>query len=296
MSSSIIKGWVTAARPKTLPAALGPILPGAALAWSMNSFKLLPAIAALSAALLLQIAVNVANDYFDFIHGIDTPDRVGPTRAAAGGLLSLKQMRIGMVLITFLILTIGAYLIYIAGLPILFIGLASVISVYLYSSGPFPLSTNALGDLFVFIFFGPAAVCGTYYVQTLSLNLEIILYSVSIGLLITAIIVVNNYRDIKTDTAGGKKTLAVFLGKRLTRVEYSLLVIIAYLIPPTLVFYKIVSPWILLSLITIPLWIPLFRDMYGRASGQALNKTLAGTAKAGFLFSVLLSLGIILSI
>ena len=139
--------------------------------------------------------------------------RSGPTRAAAGGLLSLKSMRTGMVFITLLILSIGVYLIYIAGLPILFIGIASVISVYLYSAGPFPLSTNALGDLFVFMFFGPAAVCGTYYVQTLSLNIEIILYSVSVGLLITAILVVNNYRDIETDTTGGKRTLAVVLGE-----------------------------------------------------------------------------------
>lgn len=296
MSSSSIKGWITAARPKTLPAALGPILPGAALAWSNNSFKLLPVIAALTAALLLQIAVNIANDYFDFIHGIDTPDRVGPTRAAAGGLLSLTSMRTGMVLITLLILTIGGYLIYIAGFPILIIGLASVISVYLYSAGPLPLSTNALGDLFVFIFFGPAAVCGTYYVQTLSLNIEIILYSVSVGLLITAIIVVNNYRDIETDTAGGKRTLAVILGEKLSRIEYYLLVIIAYLIPPALVFLTDSSPWILLSFISTPLWIPLFRDINGRARGHALNKTLAGTAKAGLLFSVFLSLGIIFQI
>ena len=294
MSSSVIKGWVTAARPKTLPAALAPILPGAALAWSNDSFKLLPVIAAMSAALLLQIAVNIANDYFDFIHGIDTPNRVGPTRAAAGGLLSLKSMRTGMVLITVMILSIGLYLIYIAGLPILFIGLASVISVYLYSAGPYPLSTNALGDLFVFIFFGPAAVCGTYYVQTLSLNIEIILYSVSVGLLITAIIVVNNYRDIETDTAGGKRTLAVVLGEKLTRVEYFFLVLIAYLIPPALFLFTNTSPWVLLSLISAPLWIPLFRDMSGRACGQVLNKTLAGTAKAGLLFSVLLSLGIVL--
>ena len=295
MSSSLVKGWVTAIRPKTLPAALGPILPGAALAWSRNSFKLLPVIAALYAALLLQIAVNIANDYFDFIHGIDTPDRVGPTRAAASGLLSLKQMRRGMVLITLFILSIGVYLVYIAGIPILIIGIASVISVYLYSAGPFPLSTNALGDLFVFIFFGPVAVCGTYYVQTLSLNIEIILYSVSVGLLITAIIVVNNYRDIKTDAAGGKRTLAVVLGEKLTRVEYYLLVIIAYLIPPTLIFFTNASPWILLSFISASLWIPLFRDINGRSSRQALNKTLAGTAKLGLLFSILLSLGIVLS-
>ncbi|MCD6396994.1 MAG: 1,4-dihydroxy-2-naphthoate octaprenyltransferase, partial [Spirochaetaceae bacterium] len=170
MNSSRIKGWVTAARPKTLPAALGPILPAAALAWSEGKFKLLPVIAALSAALLLQIAVNIANDYFDFIHGIDTSDRVGPVRAAAGGLLSLKSMKTAMLLLTLIILLIGAYLVYIAGLPILILGIASIVSVYLYSAGPLPLSSNALGDLFVFIFFGPAAVCGTYYVQTRSIN------------------------------------------------------------------------------------------------------------------------------
>jgi len=300
MSSSNIRGWITASRPKTLPAAVGPILPGAALAWSEESFRLFPVLAALAAALLLQIAVNIANDFFDFIHGIDTPDRVGPPRAAASGLLTLKNMRIGMLLITVLILLIGAYLIYIGGLPILFIGLAAVISVYLYSAGPFPLSTNALGDLFVFLFFGPAAVCGTYYVQTLRLNTEILLYSVSIGLLITAIIVVNNYRDIKTDTAGGKLTLAVVLGEKLTRVEYTLFVFAAYLIPVVLFIIKWVvlesiSPWLLLSLISAPLWIPLFQDMNGRVKGQALNKTLAGTAKMSLLFSILLSLGILLS-
>jgi 1,4-dihydroxy-2-naphthoate polyprenyltransferase len=295
MSNSKIKGWITASRPKTLPAAVGPILPGAALAWLNDSFKLLPVIATLTAALLLQIAVNIANDYFDFIHGIDTADRVGPKRAAAGGLLSLKNMRIGMIIITVIILAIGVYLIFIAGLPILLIGIASIISVYLYSAGPFPLSTNALGDLFVFIFFGPAAVCGTYYVQTLNLNIEIILFSVSIGLLITAIIVVNNYRDINTDTAGGKRTLAVVLGEKLTRLEYYLLVIIAYLIPVVLVLLTDTSTWVLLSLISVPFWIPLFRDMSGRITGQALNKTLTGTAKLGLLFSVLLSLGILLA-
>jgi 1,4-dihydroxy-2-naphthoate polyprenyltransferase len=296
MSKSSIKGWITASRPKTLPAALGSILPGAAFAWSKGSFKLLPVVAALTAAVLLQVAVNVANDYFDFMHGIDTPDRVGPSRAAASGLLSLRSMRLGMILITIMIIGIGAYLIFVGGVPILIIGLASVLSVYLYSAGPFPLSTNALGDLFVFIFFGPVAVCGTYYVQTLNLNIEILLVSVSVGMLITSILVVNNYRDIKTDTAGGKRTLAVVVGKKLTRIEYYLLVIIAYLIPPGLVFFADISPWVLISLFSAPFWIPLFLDMNGRASEQILNKTLAGTARIGLLFSILLSLGIFISV
>lgn len=295
MVSSSIRGWIIASRPKTLPAAVGPILPSAALAWSEESFRLLPVVAALIVALLLQIAVNVANDYFDFIHGIDTPERVGPPRAAAGGFLSLKSMRIGMVIITALILTIGVYLIYIGGLPILFIGLAAVMSVYLYSAGPFPLSTNALGDLFVFLFFGPAAVCGTYYLQTLSLTTEIVFYSISIGLLITAIIVVNNYRDIKTDAAGGKRTMAVLLGEKLTRIEYTLLVFTAYLIPVFQVVLTGASLWILFPLLSAPFWIPLFRDMNGRVQGQTLNRTLAGTAGKSLIFSILLSLGILLS-
>jgi len=151
-----IHGWITAARPRTLPAAVTPILPAAALAWSENSFKLFPVFTALIICLLLQIAVNIANDYFDFIHGIDTPDRIGPPRAAASGLLSLKTMRIGMAIITVVILGAGSYLVYIGGLPILLIGLASILSVYLYSAGPLPFSTNALGDFLFFYSLGPS--------------------------------------------------------------------------------------------------------------------------------------------
>ncbi|MCP4671644.1 MAG: 1,4-dihydroxy-2-naphthoate polyprenyltransferase [Desulfobacula sp.] len=290
-----IHGWITAARPKTLPAAVTPILPAAALAWSENSFKLLPVFTALIICLLLQIAVNIANDYFDFIHGIDTQERIGPPRAAASGLLSLKAMRIGMFIITIAILGAGSYLVHIGGIPILLIGVASVLSVYLYSAGPLPFSTNALGDLFVFIFFGPVAVCGTYFLQTKTLNTQIILFSISIGFLITAIMVVNNYRDIKTDTAAGKKTLAVILGTTLTRLEYLILIFTPYLILIAMKFLTNASLWLLLPLPSIFLWLPLLRDMNSMADSQNLNKTLAATAKISLIFSVLLSLGIILS-
>ncbi len=290
-----INGWVTAARPKTLPAALCPILPAAALAWSENSFKLLPVFTALIICLLLQIAVNIANDYFDFIHGIDTPDRIGPPRAAASGLLTLKTMRAGMVVITIAILGAGSYLVYIGGFPIFLIGLASILSVYLYSAGPLPFSTNALGDFFVFLFFGPVAVCGTYFLQTKTINAQIILFSISIGFLITAIMVVNNYRDIKTDTAAGKKTLAVILGTKLTRVEYLILVLAPYFILIAIKVLTNTSLWLLLPLLSIFLWLPLLQDMNNMAGSQKLNKTLAGTARMSLIFSVLLSLGIILS-
>ena len=290
-----INGWITAARPKTLPAALCPILPAAALAWSENSFKLFPVFTALIICLLLQIAVNIANDYFDFIHGIDTPDRIGPPRAAASGLLTLKEMKIGMVIITIAILVAGSYLVYIGGTPILLIGLASIVSIYLYSAGPLPFSTNALGDLFVFLFFGPVAVCGTYFLQTKALNPKIKLFSISIGLLITAIMVVNNYRDIKTDTAAGKKTLAVLLGPTLTRVEYLTLVLTPYLILIAMKLVANASLWLLLPLLSILFWLPLLKDMNSMENSHNLNKTLAGTARMSLIFSVLLSLGILLS-
>ena len=294
MDRNILKGWIAAARPRTLPAALGPIIPGSVLAWSEGKFRGDAVFAASIAALLLQISVNVANDYFDFINGIDTSDRLGPKRAAASGLLSLKSIRTGMIVLTLLILVPGLYLVYIGGIPVLIIGIASVLSVYLYSAGPFPLSSNALGDLFVFLFFGPVAVCGTYYVQTLSISPEIIAYSVSIGMLVTAILVVNNYRDIDTDRAADKKTLAVVLGRKMMVAEYCFLLFAAYLIPVALVVLSDISYSILLFIVTIPLGISLIRDMGGRAQGKELNKTLAGTAGLSFLFSIFLSLGIFL--
>ncbi len=292
MTDSSLGGWVAAARPKTLPAALGPILPGAVLAWSEGKFRGLIVLAALISALLLQISVNIANDYFDFINGIDTPERLGPKRAAASGLLSLKSMRRGMIILTFLIIASGSYLVYVGGIPILAVGIASIISVFLYSAGPFPLSSNALGDLFVFLFFGPVAVCGTYYVQTLSIGYGIAAYSVSIGMLITAILVVNNFRDIDTDRRGNKRTLAVILGKKMMIAEYCFLLFTAYLVPVVLVIVSDVSSFILLVLITLPLSVPLIRDMAGRAGGKDLNRTLAGTARLSLLFSLFLSIGI----
>ncbi len=200
-----------------------------------------------------------------------------------------------MVIITITILAAGSYLVYIGGVPILLIGLASIVSVYLYSAGPLPFSTNALGDFFVFIFFGPVAVCGTYFLQTKTLNAQIILFSISIGFLITAIMVVNNYRDIKTDTAAGKKTLAVLLGTTLTRVEYLILILCPYLILIAMKLVANVSSWLLLPLLSILFWLPLLKDMNNMTDSQNLNKTLAGTAKMSLAFSILLSLGILLS-
>lgn len=290
-----IQGWITAIRPKTLPAAVCPILPAAALAWAENMFHFPSVFIALIISVLLQVAVNVANDYFDFVHGIDTPDRIGPPRAAASGLLSLGALRTGMAVLTAVILAAGSYLIYRGGFPILFIGLTSIASVYLYSAGPLPFSTNGLGDLFVFIFYGPAAVCGTYFLQAGELSLEAAVLSIPIGFLITSIIVVNNYRDIGTDSKTGKKTLAVILGEKMTRIEYIVLVTASYMVPFIMVIFLRSSFWFLFPVTSFFLWIPLFKDMFRPASGVNLNSTLAGTAKLTLLFSILLSIGILLS-
>ncbi|NOY08387.1 MAG: 1,4-dihydroxy-2-naphthoate polyprenyltransferase [Spirochaetes bacterium] len=286
--------WILTTRPKTLPAAIAPVAVGSALAISQHRFRLLPAAAALAGALLLQIGVNMANDYFDFIKGIDTKDRTGPVRAAASGLLSPGELRLGILIVLLLAVTDGLYLIYAAGIPVLVIGIFSILSLLAYSGGPFPLASHALGDLFVFIFFGIVAVCGTYYVQALSLDKIVFIASIPVASLTTAILVVNNYRDIETDRRASKITLAVILGKRGARAEYVLLILSAFSVPFILFLMKAFGGWILLPLLSAPLFIPLLKQMFGKYSGSLLNKTLSGTAKAALIYSLLFSIGIIL--
>ncbi len=289
-----VNAWILTARPKTLPAAIAPVAVGCALAISQHRFKLLPAAAALIGALLLQIGVNMANDYFDFIKGIDTSERTGPVRAAASGLLSPGELRLGILFILLLAVTDGLYLIYAAGIPVLVIGIFSIMSLLAYSGGPFPLASHGLGDLFVFIFFGIVAVCGTYYVQVLSLDKIVLIASIPVASLTTAILVVNNYRDIETDRKSSKITLAVILGERGARAEYILLFISAFLVPVILFLMKAFNGWIFLPLLAVPLFIPLLKQMSGKYSGSLLNKTLSGTAKTALLYSLLFSIGIIL--
>ncbi|MCB0255581.1 MAG: 1,4-dihydroxy-2-naphthoate polyprenyltransferase, partial [Anaerolineae bacterium] len=225
------QAWWLAIRPKTLPAAVGPVLVGIGLAVGDGVFSLLPALAALTGALLLQIASNLANDYYDFVKGYDQADRTGPTRVAASGLISLRELKLGLAVVLALAALVGAYLIWVGGLPILIIGVAGMISAVIYSGGPFPLSANGLGDLFVFVFFGLAAVVGTYYVQALTVTPAVWIAAIAPGTLITAILVVNNLRDIDTDARANKRTLAVRLGRAGARGEYTLLLLLAYLTP-----------------------------------------------------------------
>jgi 1,4-dihydroxy-2-naphthoate octaprenyltransferase len=283
-----------AIRPRTLPASISPVIVGTALAIADKGFKCLPAIGALAGALLLQIGVNLANDYFDSIKGVDTPERLGPIRVTHSGLIEPVRVKAAMMITFGLVVLVGIYLITVGGWPILMIGTASILAALAYSGGPYPLASHALGDLCVFIFFGLIAVCGTYFVQTLRLTSIVLVASVPVGLLITAILVVNNLRDIMTDRTAGKNTLGVLLGKRGAKIEYALLLVAAYAAPAVLVFVDEASALALLPLLTLPMALSLCRTIF-REAGEVLNSALAGTARLTLLFCLLFSAGLILS-
>ena len=293
------QAWWLAIRPKTLPAAVGPVLVGIGLAVGDSVFSLLPALAALAGALLLQIASNLANDYYDFVKGYDRADRTGPTRVAASGLISLRELKLGLAAVLALAAVVGAYLIWVGGLPIFVIGVAGMISAVIYSGGPLPLSANGLGDLFVFVFFGLAAVVGTYYVQALTVTPAAWIAAIAPGTLITAILVVNNLRDIDSDARAGKRTLAVRLGAAGARGEYTLLLALAYLTPVALLaalaLQETLQPVDLLALLpwlTLPKALRLRGVIYSGVQGPVLNKTLAGTAQLSLWFSALFAAGL----
>jgi 1,4-dihydroxy-2-naphthoate octaprenyltransferase len=284
--------WLLATRPKTLPAAAAPVVLGTATAFNQGVFQLGPALAALLGALLLQVGANLANDVFDFQRGADVQGRLGPLRVTQEGLLTPTQVLLGMWLTFGLAALAGLYLIWVGGWPILVVGLLSILSAIAYTGGPFPLGYNGLGDLFVFIFFGLVAVCGTYYVQAGRLSALAVWTAIPAGVLVTAILVVNNLRDIPTDAAVGKRTLAVRLGLHGTRVEYRLLLVIAYLVPVLMVLLKVAGPWVLLAWISIPKALAVLRVVLEQ-EGRVLNTALAGTAQLALIYSLALSLGLV---
>lgn len=286
--------WLLAARPKTLPAAVAPVIVGSAVAYYEEVFALLPALAAFIAALLLQIGANLANDVFDFNRGTDTTERLGPLRVTQAGLLKPRQVLVGMWVCFGVAALLGVYLIFAAGWPVLLIGMASILAAVAYTGGPFPLGYYGLGDLTVFIFFGPVAVCGTYYVQALSVSSLALWASLPMGFLITAILVVNNLRDIETDRAAGKRTLAVRIGETATRWEYLLLLIGAFAVPVVLVFGGYGPNWIMFSLGSVPMAYALARFVWVE-SGRQLNKALAGTGQLTLLYGLFFGLGLVVA-
>lgn len=286
--------WVQAARPKTLPAAAAPVLVGAGAAWASHRFALAPVVAALLGALLFQIGANLANDVFDHKRGADTAERLGPTRVTAAGLLSPQSVLAGMWVVFALSVPIGLYLAHIGGWPIVALGVTAIISAIAYTGGPFPLGYNGLGDLFVFLYFGLAAVCGTCYVASGLVTPAAWLAAVPIGLLATAILVVNNLRDLATDQAVGKRTLAVRLGRQGTIAEYSLLVGLAYAVPLVMVLTGVCKAWVLLAWLSLPLAATLLKQVR-TLQGRALNQVLGHTARLELVYGALLALGLALS-
>lgn len=293
LSISPLRAWLMAIRVPTLPAAVVPVLVGSAIGYKLGAFNPLAMLAALVAALLIQIGTNLANDYFDAKKGADTEERLGPTRVTQSGLIAPHTVRNAMIASFALAALCGIYLITIGGWPILMIGLLSIAAGILYTGGPFPLGYNGLGDIFTFIFFGVAAVVGTTYLHTGRFEFAALVNSLPIAMLVTAIIVVNNVRDAPTDKKAGKRTLAVIYGESFARTEYALLVLGAYMILPVAMTLRFASPWVLLAWLSTPLVIPLL-ELVGKARGKALNKALRGTARLHMVFGALFALGLIL--
>ena len=288
-----IGAWMLAARPATLTAAFAPVAVGTACAWRVGGFRWDAALAALLGAFLIQIATNFANDMFDFEKGADTEERLGPTRAAQAGLLSVAQLRRGIIVSFAIALGTGLYLTWIAGPAVVVIGLASMAAGLAYTGGPFPLAYNGLGDVFVMAFFGFVAVCGTAFVQALYVPEIAWLASIPIGALATGILVVNNVRDFEGDRRAGKTTLVVRFGRSSGVREYGLLLLVSYAIPIVLYVLGWSSAWVCLPLLTLPWALRLFESVTNDR-GVALNQTLAGTAKLLSVFGVLLGIGIVL--
>jgi len=288
------RAWLVAIRPATLPAAVGPVLVGLAVAVSLGIFEPLPAVAALAVALLLQIASNVANDLSDFRSGVDTEERLGPPRAAASGLLSERELLAGLAVVVGLAGLVGLYLVSVGGIVILVLGVAAVISAFAYSGGPWPYGYHGLGEAFVFVFFGLVAVTGTTYLQTLTWKPLAFVAAIAVGSLITAILVVNNLRDIDTDAATGKRTLAVILGKRGAVAEYDLLIGVAYVVPVALVIAGAAAWSVLLPLASLPLTVPLLRVIHAGGDPRRLNPVLRATARLSLIYCLLFAAGIAL--
>lgn len=286
------QAWLLAARPKTLPASVAPILVGIACAIADGQFQWGPALAAFICAMLLQIGSNFANDYFDFFKGADTAERLGPTRATAAGLLTPAAMRNGMIVVFGAAILVGLYLIWVGGWPIFLLGVAALLAAVAYTGGPFPFGYYGLGDLFVFLFFGLVGVGGTYFLQAAQVTPTVLLAASAVGFLVTNILVVNNLRDIDTDRRANKRTLAVILGRQGARTEYLLLLIAAYL---SLVWLWGMGQagWVLLPWLTVPLALPLVRAIF-TTEGRVLNQTLAGSARLSLFFSLLLAVGLLL--
>ncbi len=280
--------WFLACRPKTLTVSLSPVLVGTAVAWHDTQAVLwLPLLAAALGAACIQIGTNLFNDVGDFLRGTDTPERLGPRRAAAEGWLSVAAIRAGAWLAFALAFACGIYLVGHGGWPIVAIGLASLAAGWAYTGGPRPIAYGPLGEAFVFVFFGLVAVGGSYYLQTLSLTPIALLAAALVGLHAAAVITVNNYRDRDGDASNGKNTLAVRLGRPTTRRIYAAEMLAPYVLLPLLGGLGWPAA---LPLLSLPLALQLIRRFHREPPGPVFNAILAATAGLQLAFALLLTL------
>src|SRR5271163_2144932 len=265
-----VRIWVMAARVRTLPAAVAPVLVGTSLALGAGHFHPLAFVAALLGAVFIQVGTNLSNDYSDARRGADAEDRLGPVRVTAGGLVPPSRVLLATYVTFGLACACGAYLVAVAGPELLAVGAASILAGVLYTGGPRPYGYEGLGEVFVFLFFGVVAVAGSYFVQVQALPWQAFVCAVPVGLLASAILVVNNVRDLETDRRAGKRTLAVRLGRERTRVLYAAMLGGAFVCAPLPWILGSMEAWLLLPWLTIPLALALIRLIRTRTDGPAL--------------------------
>jgi 1,4-dihydroxy-2-naphthoate octaprenyltransferase len=294
-ASSAVHIWLMAARLRTLPAAVAPVLVGTSLALGGGRFRPLAFVAALLGAVFIQVGTNLSNDYSDARRGADTEDRLGPVRVTAGGLVPPSGVLFATYVTFGLAVLCGVYLVVVAGWELIAVGASSILAGVLYTGGPRPYGYEGLGELFVFLFFGIVAVSGSYFVQVQELPWEAYACAVPVGLLASAILVVNNVRDLETDRRAGKRTLAVRLGRTRTRTLYTVMVAGAFVLVPLPWLLGSMTVWLLLPWCAIPLAIPLVKLVRTRVDGPSLNGALARTGALQLVFCLLFSAGILAS-
>ncbi len=285
--------WILASRPRTLLAAVVPVIVGSSIAVHDGKFDTVAAVTALICSIFIQIGTNFANDLFDFLHGKDTHNRLGPQRAAASGILTIKEMKAGTAITFGISFIMGLYLVYSAGWIVLLIGIVSIAAGIAYTAGPLPLAYNGLGDVASFLFFGFIGTVGTYYVQAVEFSWMSFWASIPVGALITNILVVNNYRDREEDSSNGKNTLAVIFGERFSRIQYIFFMIISYAILFVVYFTFKKSLFVFLPLLSLPVSIKLVKMIF-TLRGRELNKTLELTAKLSAIYGFLFAVGILI--
>ncbi len=283
--------WWLAIRPKTLSISITPVLLGSALAWqSHQSFSWLIFISILCSAMAIQIGTNLYNDAADFEKGADTQQRLGPRRAAQQGWLSAAQLKRGAFISFSIAFLAGIYLAWLGGIVIIVLGLISILCGYAYTAGPKPIAYSPLGEAFVLFFFGFAAVGGTYYLQSQSINLNTLIIASSIGSMAAAILLVNNYRDLDGDKKVNKLTLVYYLGRPTARKFYSIMLLYPYFL--LLLLLPMHSWTLLLPLLSLPLAIKLIRYFLRLPVTSELNQVLAQTAQLQLIYTLLLSIGL----